>query len=176
MKTKVIDNCIPLEHQDKIVHELLTTKYFPWYYCDDITKRNEKDSQARPGLSHHFVDYKKSNSSYTSLVQSIVSKYSSAPIIQAKAFLQFPLNLRNTTYDTPHIDFTFPHMVYLYYVVDADGDTLLFEDSKIIKRITPKKGRVMIFNGQIHHTAEQPRNDIRCIINFDVESNGKNSG
>ena len=56
---KIIDNCIPLEQQKLIIHELLETKYFPWFYCDDITNQSSKSSQQRPGLSHYFVKDKK---------------------------------------------------------------------------------------------------------------------
>ena len=39
---------------------------------------------------------------------------------------------------------------------------------KIIKRVSPKQGRLLIFDGSIVHTARQPKKGIRCIINFDV--------
>ena len=167
---KIIDNCIPIQQQDLIIHELLETKYFPWFYCDDITKQYTKGSQRRPGLSHYFVKDKKENSAYSKLASSIIAPFTDKPIIQSRAFLQFPLNLKliGSKFDSPHIDFESPHTVYLYYVIDADGDTILFKNSKIIKKVTPKKGRLLIFNGKIWHTAQQPQKGIRCIINSDV--------
>ena len=101
-------------------------------------------------------------------------------LIQARSFLQLPLNEKftGTKLDTPHIDREIPHTVFLYYVCDGDGDTILydyegtekkdFDKLKITKRIKPKKGRVVIFNGLRWHTAEQPKNNIRCIINFNI--------
>ena len=59
---KVIDNCIPLEQQNLIIKELLETKYFPWFYCDDITNQSNKSSQHRPGFSHYFIKDKKQSS------------------------------------------------------------------------------------------------------------------
>ena len=167
---KIIDNCIPIQQQDLIIHELLETKYFPWFYCDDITKQYTKGSQRRPGLSHYFVKDKKENSAYSKLASSIIAPFTDKPIIQSRAFLQFPLNLKliGLKVDALHIDLADPHMVYLYYVIDADGDTILFKNSKIIKKVTPKKGRLLIFNGKIWHTAQQPQKGIRCIINSDV--------
>ena len=47
-------------------------------------------------------------------------------------------------------------------------DIPYFEDIKEIKRITPKQGRVVVFDGAHWHTAEQPRKNKRCIINFNV--------
>ena len=71
--------------------------------------------------------------------------------------------------------------MYLYYVNDCDGDTVLynykskdkkdipiFEDIKELKRITPKQGRVVVFDGMTWHTAEQPTKGTRTIINFDM--------
>ena len=124
---KIIDNCIPVKQQDLIIHELLETKYFPWFYCDDVTHK-AKDSQHRPGFSHYFVKDKKENSAYLKLASSIVTPFTNKPIIQSRAFLQFPLNLKliGSKFDSPHVDLHIPHTVYLYYVIDADGDTLLF--------------------------------------------------
>ena len=66
-------------------------------------------------------------------------------------------------------------------MVDSDGDTIIydyksknkddipfFEDIKELQRITPKQGRVVVFDGAHWHTAEQPTKDKRCIINFNV--------
>ena len=37
------------------------------------------------------------------------------------------------------------------------------------KRITPKQGRVVLFDGSYYHTAEQPLNNIRCVVNYDLK-------
>ena len=52
-----------------------------------------------------------------------------------------------------------------------EGDMPFFEDVKELKRITPKQGRVVIFDGMYWHT-EQPKKDVRCIINFNISTNG----
>ena len=167
---KVIDNCIPLEQQNLIIKELLETKYFPWFYCDDITNQSNKSSQHRPGFSHYFIKDKKQSSNYWNIVSLIIAPFTNKPVIQCRSFLQLSLNpkLIGSKFDSPHIDFPTPHTVYLYYVINADGDTLLFKNSKIINRVSPKQGRLLIFDGSIVHTARQPKKGIRCIINFDV--------
>ena len=40
--------------------------------------------------------------------------------------------------------------------------------TKIKKAIKPKQGRVVVFNGKYWHTAEQPKKNKRCIINYDI--------
>ena len=39
----------------------------------------------------------------------------------------------------------------------------------VLKKITPKQGRLVIFDGDIEHTAKQPQDDVRCVINFDIQ-------
>ena len=105
--------------------------------------------------------------------------------VQVRSFLQLSLNeklLGKEKVDTPHIDLDIPHTVYLYYVNDCDGDTVLynyksengkedipyFEDVKIKKRITPKQCRVVVFDGMTWHSSTQPTKGTRTIINFDM--------
>jgi len=59
----------------------------------------------------------------------------------------------------------------IYYINNSDGDTLFFNNNsdnpKIIKRISPKQGRAVVFNSNINHTACCPINaPYRQIINF----------
>jgi len=56
----------------------------------------------------------------------------------------------------------------IYYVNDSDGDTYL-KIGKTTKRISPKKGRVLYFDGSIMHAANHPRKtNKRLIINFNL--------
>ena len=93
-------------------------------------------------------------------------------VVQARSFLQLPLNKSFETFDDPHVDLDYNHIVFLYYVCDSDGDTILFNQdknfSKIEKQVTPEQGKLLVFNGKIWHTAQQPKNNIRCVINIDL--------
>jgi hypothetical protein len=107
-------------------------------------------------------------------------------IYQARSFIQFPLNPKlRKEFDNIHIDLAFEHLVVLYYVNDSDGDTFIFDkktdyknikwasvtnenELNIIERISPKKGRVLLFDGNRYHSSSGPTEDIRCIINFDI--------
>ena len=97
-------------------------------------------------------------------------------VLQGRSFLQFPINTDGTI-DTPHIDIHGNNnfIVALYYVCDSDGDTVIYNErieSKkytINKRVTPKQGRMVIFDGGLYHAAEQPINsNTRCIVNYNL--------
>jgi hypothetical protein len=78
-------------------------------------------------------------------------------------------------YNTPHIDI--PDAGYkslLYYVKDSDGDTVVFNESyrdkkdlTIDKRVSPKKGRAIVFDSNVWHASSNPRqNQNRVVLNL----------
>jgi hypothetical protein len=76
----------------------------------------------------------------------------------------------------PHTDMPDPHLACLYYVNDTDGDTIFFNQDKttIIKKVAPKKGRVVIFDGSIWHSSSTPTKNVRSVINFNFSINKHN--
>ena len=186
----VIDDFISLDYQEKIKQELLGLENdFPWYYTEDVTTAGDFDSQYRPALNHYYVnfdddDISEVESVYHHLFVPMLSKackYLKIPeteVIQGRSFLQFPLkNIDTSVVDTPHIDLDEgdEHVVVLYYVVDSDGDTIIYNERTESltytekQRVTPKQGRVVIFEGGQYHTAQQPSNGTRCIFNYNLE-------
>ena len=51
---------------------------------------------------------------------------------------------------------------------DSDGDTVFFEKEKVIKKVTPKKGRIVLFDGETLHSGGFPTDNPRCIVNFNI--------
>ena len=83
-------------------------------------------------------------------------------------------------YNTPHYDNLNEHLVIIYYVNDSDGDTFIFENDKyplkIKKRVSPKAGRFVIFNGNHFHAGIHPKsNDYRIVINFNLMKNNSSN-
>jgi hypothetical protein len=87
--------------------------------------------------------------------------------------------------DNIHVNRDVPHLVMLYYVNDSDGDTILYDKTReeiplevlwpdeycnlnITNRISPKKGRVLFFDGRTYHAPSGPTKGIRCIITLDL--------
>lgn len=101
-------------------------------------------------------------------------------LITSRIQLQLPV-ITDKTYGLPHVDGVrdSPYMVAVYYVNESDGDTVFFEETikeiapdninhkmTIYKTVEPKKGRLIVFNGDIYHASGKPKTGIRCIINY----------
>ena len=191
----VIDDFIDKDYQEKIKIELLggfdrKKKHhdsdFPWFYIEDVTAAGDDDSQHRPGLGHVYVEFDDESpgyvvSDYHELMVPMLRKLGftvgirDVKVLQGRSFLQFPVKERGEI-DLPHIDICNKiHIVGLYYVMDSDGDTVIYNERKesetytIKERVSPKQGRMVIFDGGLFHAAEQPLNNTRCIINYNIE-------
>jgi hypothetical protein len=185
----VYDDIINIEYQEKIKSVLLGEQFFegyefPWYLTKDIT-RSSGDSQKRPGFFHGFVTYNDDglgnissvfHKIFLELIQNSCEKLNirEVDVYQGRSFLQLPLFSERTSVDTPHTDLSEKHFVMLYYVKDSDGDTIIYNETEksdkytIKQKVTPKQGRVVLFDGSLYHTAEQPINNVRCIVNYDL--------
>ena len=183
----VIDDFIDKDYQEKIKDNLMGDNDFPWYYIDDVTAAYEEGNQGRPGLSHVYVEHNEDNTSeiiseFHELFLPLLNKACQvlqvprAYIVQGRSFLQFPLNLNSSDDDTPHIDLDEgdKHIVVLYYVITSDGDTIIYNQRTesdvytVKQKVTPKQGRVVIFDGGLYHTAQQAFRQIRCIANYNL--------
>jgi hypothetical protein len=184
----VFDDIIEKDYQNKIKSILIgETRYndedFPWYYIDDITSSGDYENQKRGAFSHDYVHYEEGIESnfhylFIDLIKKSCSKLKikEVDVLQGRSFLQLPSNIKREDVDTPHTDMAFRHFVMLYYVCDSDGDTIIYNEKTISekgltvqKKVTPKQGRVVLFDGAYYHTAQQPNHNKRCIVNYDLK-------
>lgn len=104
-----------------------------------------------------------------------------------------PLNISYDASKLMHIDTGTNHIVIIYYINDSDGDTILFtnkkgnsaesikdnfnsvntDDFELLKRVSPKKGRVLIFDGNLYHYGEYPTKGNRFVINYNTAAKNK---
>lgn len=113
-----------------------------------------------------------------SKIPQIVCKKINAELIQilaARLFITVPHKTKLEHY-APHTDRPEPHLGLIYYVNDSDGDTIFFEDPtmenqwkpNIIERVSPKKGRIVLFDGSHLHAGGYPSDTPRCIVNYNL--------
>lgn len=100
---------------------------------------------------------------------------------RVKANLTLPSN-HDGYYQMPHIDVTpddlrEPSITAIYYVNDADGDTVLFNqtyDGKRKKltelmRVAPKRGSMLVFGSDRYHAGSNPvKSPYRIVVNFNL--------
>tara|TARA_A100001388_G_scaffold271724_1_gene250934 strand:- start:55 stop:615 length:561 start_codon:yes stop_codon:yes gene_type:complete len=179
----IFDNIIDSKAQRKI-QQIIFNK-IRWQFIPDVTKPDNK--QQRPGFNYKFISNRENvfkwHKEMCTIIDAACNKinFIRKDCLQGRSFLQLPLNLKDRSIDAPHVDADIDHMVVLYYVNDSDGDTVIYEnlfegydkvplmsELKESKRVTPKAGRVVMFNGKHWHTSCQPQHNVRCVVNYNV--------
>lgn len=187
----IIDDVIAKNYQDDLEKNILT-RDFPWYFVPNISKYTEGEDQLTTdsiGLSHNFIDLEKGSISFVTdnlmpLLKQSCAKIDITPkeVFWGRIFMTVGSGKSNK--NLFHTDMTSPHLVCLYYINDASGPTVILskthdeinreevndtDQSKYITHeVEPKKGRVVLFNGNRFHASTTPEKGRRCIINFDV--------
>ena len=188
----VIDEFLDEENIKKIQDEVLNPENFSWFAQDatappeyDYNKLNDENSYEAPFFTHWLLHPNGSQSDKFELCQFIVTigvhrlreNYGfehGVNILRCKANLYPTIKeSERKLHHTPHKDDTKPHSVFLYYVTDSDGDTLIMNEEEapwtIRKAIEPKAGRLVIFNGNLYHASNSPVNHKnRITININV--------
>lgn len=82
-------------------------------------------------------------------------------------------------YNVVHQDSDISSVSIIYYVNESDGDTWLFNELyqegvlpklTLAKKVSPKKNRLLVFDGRRYHAASNPRKTReRIVINFVFE-------
>ena len=192
----VFEDVIPIDKQELIRYDMLESKKFPWFYqAFSSFNMDDKFHANFPINMHPFLQDYDVKSSYYPNIEFIAWEgakragfnHELTQIFQARAYLQYPLSEEfqpRHLIDSLHCDSDIEHLVVLYYVIDAEGDTILtdkrregndyidrtlrVEDHTIIKRVTPKQGSALVFDGRYYHTTQQPQRNIRSVINFNL--------
>ena len=174
---KIIDNCILKELQDKIENYFLQNT-FPWFYQAHSLQKDQpkkykiesKNTFDEPQFTHIFVDKGEVNSSHIDIVIDLLKelKIEKSEILRCKANLKFKTNSKKL-HNIFHVDHALPHQVLIYYINDSDGDTYL-QLNKSLKKVKPKKGRVLMFKGGTMHAANHPKKTSkRLVLNFNLK-------
>lgn len=172
----IIDNFLPRNDWVRIF-TTLDGDDFPWYLNKD-TSYDGKDRYRQ--TIHTFYKNHQVNSNCFYLTEPLLielekqTSYRIQNLVRIKANLLFNRLIdEETKQKVIHQDMVSPnHISLLYYVHDADGDTIIYEDDKVTeaRRIEPKANRAVIFDSRIWHTAELPiKSQTRQVINCILE-------
>jgi hypothetical protein len=179
----VIDDLVPQEVQDQI-EKMSMSGEFDWWYGPVSVYKDPNADQLIPShqfqFSHNFNPNDKFYSILRPMVQAIKRHFKiNHPLMRLKINMNINRRSDTTDFTDPHVDDQRPHLVALYYVNTCDGDTVIFdqkctdqfEEFTVMKRVTPKKGRVALFHGHQYHASSTPKiSDFRTVVNvtFDL--------
>lgn len=157
-----------------------------WFYTPDITKEGNVSKQlGLHGFSNHFYDIMRATppSPFQSLMMpflfQVKDHVKSPRILRARLDMTLynPFCLPDACAHTPHVDMDGEHHTAVYYVNDSDGDTIIYKQKygekrlwlTPYKRVSPKAGRCVFFNGLHYHSASLPKKtDNRCVVNINL--------
>ena len=171
---EVHDNIVPQYIVNSIENYLLIDSQIPLYYSSNLSYSTSSPSYTfSPGVGNSFVMDDNRHNQFHGLFSSVLyslcffKKILLKEYIQGRCYIDFP-NPNSGPDLPPHNDLKFPHLVCLYYINDSDGDTILFKDDKKteIQRVSPKKGRLVFFDGSIPHCGSTSKTNVRAVLNF----------
>lgn len=184
MYFQVLDHVISDRYSQYLFENL---HLVPWTFVPNISVgQGGTDS---PGFSFNFYLHKKLN--HKEPIELKSAEYNLIVPMYLECFSKFGINVdiknivrsrsrltlhkETSSIDTPHIDYKFNHLVLLYYINTIDGDTVFFDkDEKIVERITPRRGRAVLFDGSILHASSNPTLGPRIVINTNIINNIEN--
>jgi hypothetical protein len=180
---QVIDNVIGDKYSQRLFEHCVSLK---WTFVPDISLGNQAARNV-PGFSYNFFLHKDFNNiepatintnEYSFVLPALLeaidkfglTSISAENIFRSRARLTLPHPelSEEQRMDNPHIDYKIPHYVLLYYVNSTDGDTLMLDGNIIRDRITPKRGRFVLFDGSILHSSSTSTLSPRIIINNNI--------
>jgi hypothetical protein len=179
---QVIDDFLTPSYHSEIL-QFVEGGEMQWYYSPDITVDGKVSKQlGLHGFSNHFYDIMRETppSPFQSLMMPFLFQVKdlvkSPRILRARLDMTLynPFCLPDACAHTPHVDMNGEHHTAVYYVNDSDGDTIIYNEREelgtytIKQKVTPKQGRMVLFDGSLYHTAEQPLNNVRCVVNYNL--------
>ena len=179
---KVIDNFLPEQYQ-KHIEKLLLSAYFPWFLNEStvpegLAPYGTINTTENMQFTHtFFIDNSIHSTHYEQIAVlsyhlMLKENIDTTQVFRIKANLNtIPENYPDGHHNSIHIDFPkdLTGITCIYYVNDSDGDTIFFDEkgANEIKRVSPKKNRLVYFDSNIPHAGCPPKNNqVRCVINF----------
>ena len=127
-------------------------------------------------IIHHLYYDHKPQSEHYQFFKSVFDE-TQIPVkqmLRMKINITFPLiDYREHNHQMCHQDINNPEQrpelkfrSLIVYINDSDGDTMFFENNKIIKRINHKRGKAILFDSSLTHAGQNPmKHDSRIVLN-----------
>ena len=182
---KVVENLVPESYADKLEQ---LCKNLPWFWYENISGYGESTADEvntkgfQYGFSHVAMNDGEKRSQELENFMPLVYFMEEKLGIKVNNLYRIRIALNTWTgldiQHNPHVDMNLPHKVLLYYVNDSDGDTVMYNEIHelnksepkkytVSQRVTPAKGKAVIFDGWRYHSSSKPLNNAgRFIVNI----------
>ena len=176
---RIIDDFLEAEDFARL-YKHITSEEFPWYYQDNISLVLPDNTTMNKFGFNHLVfeegqDIQEINTLLLRLINEIMHNIEQSKLLRCR--LDMTINRNSTEPLEAHVDFTIPHITTIFYLMNSDGNTILYdrsydgveltnEDLTTEHEIEPKANRLLIFDGLLWHTGHTPcYNNRRILIN-----------
>lgn len=176
----------------KEIYQYLTNIKFDWHFMEDTTTEVSNMPQHSTPSFGNLLYYSQNETNphydfFQPLVTAITTagSFKNVNLLRVRAgFLlntKYALPSQPYKYNTPHIDYDFDHYTAVYYVNEADGDTVVFHETAPAEKYyplhksIPDAGKVLVFNGRHYHSSTCPKihtKRIAITINFTATIDG----
>tara|TARA_R110000803_G_scaffold53166_2_gene109129 strand:+ start:192 stop:752 length:561 start_codon:yes stop_codon:yes gene_type:complete len=177
------NNFFLTEESDTINKDILKQE-FPWFLHPKPT------TDKFVFMSHTLIKRNEArvNSNYFSFFFKIFERFINKHKLKCDVITRACLNLTFSdsrfTYSDPHVDYTKKHKVIIMYLNNCSGDTYIFNKQykdkacypvektkgfKVLKKIKPKQGKIIHFDGSYYHAnsfCDPGKYRIVCVITY----------
>jgi hypothetical protein len=190
------DNIVLFEGKDfsnekiESLLKIITSNTFPWYFQKETTydksfRKNTDRFLDNSFLSHLCFKNDVITSDYFNTCMDIFKDFieknnlgNIEKLSRVQLNMFYPASENNKlNIAPPHIDMDIPHFVFLCYLNDSDGETIFYNnDFDEVRRVSPKAGKAIIFNGLTYHGISFPKqNQFRAVLNIDFWFKNENN-
>lgn len=189
MAIDIVENFIPQEYQQKLINYTIYNRNFPWFFLYSmsgaerpLTIDGVNVAAHQHGFQHTVLDHKANYGShyeelFTPLAAQIIDYFeTNIHLVRIKIGMVMPMEGGGIAH--PHVDYKSPHKTLVYYVNDTDGDTVFYDqwydgeevkDFTVQRKVEPKQGAAVVFDGLQYHSTSYPTKDVRAFININYK-------
>lgn len=181
----VYDNDFLLAEDIQRLDNLIKDNNNQWIYSPLTIPENHQNmvqtvSKGNWGDMEYFIFSPPANSPANNEIIYMINKFANKHNIEYKSIDRIMVNFtpgHSKRIGMPHVDNKTPHLVFLYYLEDSDGETVVYnekyngikqENVTIMKKIMPKKGSAFIMDGLHFHSITPPISGLRKVINANL--------
>ena len=173
METHSISNSFLDEAEKIVTRSNINFVYDRKTSRGEITDPNVID---KGQIIHHLYYDHKAQSEHYEFFRTVFdeTKIAIKQMLRMKINVTFPLiGYREHNHQMCHQDINNPEQrpelkfrSLIVYINDSDGDTMFFENNKIIKRIKHERGKAILFDSGLTHAGQNPmKHNSRIVLN-----------